>query len=283
MFDSDATSRRAGRKGRRCGEGDSFGYRWRSGAGRGRGRGEARRGAAEPGASASGAAPPPVARARDAADARGASFTPVGAGLSVLAAVARGFAQGRVSGHPLLGPERSRPPLRRRRRGDRAGPRSPGAGRPLRQGRQSSRPPAGQRVGQPLSRARAPHSDGGEARARLRPPQLPQAPPRTPRDRSPQLGTLVRRVAPARYPRRRQKPRTPRPRPTRPEPRRRSENLASRRRLAPRRRPPRARRTPRGVASGARPSRSTAIRARLSAADRGAAIPNANRPRTPRG
>ena len=230
----DATLRGGRREERRCGGRDSFGCRWRRcrggvGSGRGRGGSSSRRGRARRIGRARGTTA--VARARHLAGEGGAPLAQVGARVPVPAAVARGVAQGRVPRRPLLGAERSRPPRRRGRRGGRPGPRAAGARRPLRQGRQPRRPTARERLEQPLSLARAPYAHRGEARARLRPPQLPKAPARAARRRSAQLGALVRGVAAERPRRRRRARRAP---VARREPGRRSEDLARDGRLASR-------------------------------------------------
>ena len=207
------------------------------------GRAQADRGAAEPAASASRAASGPLARARDAASERRAPFASIGARVSILAAVARGVAQGGVSGHSFLGAERSRPPRRRRRRTGRSRPRAPGARGPLRQGRQPRGPTARERLVQPLSLSCAAHADGSEAWARLRPPQLPEAPAGAGGDRSAQLGALVRWVAAeSPWPRRRGR-RSHLAEAARRQPGRRAEDVARDRRLASRGRRGRARRT----------------------------------------
>ena len=160
-------------------------------------RSQAARGAAEPAAPAAGAARRSLARARDVARVRRDPVAPICLGLSNCSAVARGFAQSRVSRRPLLGPKRSHPPRRRGGRSGRPCSWRSGARRPLRQGRQSRRRAAGPRVEQPSSPARAPHTHGDASRARLRPAELQEAPPRGARRRPSQLGAVVQRMVPA--------------------------------------------------------------------------------------
>jgi hypothetical protein len=160
------------------------------------GRGaEARRGEAQPAASAARAAPGAVAGPRDVAGAGGDPLAPLDARLSILAAITRVVAQGGVSGRSLFGAERPRAPRRRGRRADRARARDARARGALREGGQPGGPTTRERVEQPVSCPCAPHADGGAAWARLRSPELQEAPAGAAGRRSAQLGSVVRRVA----------------------------------------------------------------------------------------
>ena len=82
-------------------------------------------------------------------------------------------------------------------------PRAAGAGGvPIREGDQPRGPATRKRLEQPVPRARAPHPHRDAARSRVRPSQLQEAPARGARHRSAKLGSLVRRAARLRHPRR---------------------------------------------------------------------------------
>lgn len=159
------------------------------------GRAQARRGAQDAGASASGGAPGPVAAARHVAYARGGPLSAVDARPPVAFRGPRRLAQGSLSRGPLLGPDGPHPPHRRGRRSGEPRARAAGARGPLREGRQPRIPPPRRRLGQSLPRSCAAHAVGGQARARLRPPRLPKAPASGARRRSAELRSLVRRLA----------------------------------------------------------------------------------------
>jgi hypothetical protein len=160
------------------------------------GRGaEAGGGTSQPGASDAGAASAAVAGACHAAGGAGAAFVSGAAALPRAVARAGVVAQGGVSGRSFLRADGS-PPLAGR--GGHAGgarARRAGARGSVREGHQSSRASAWAGLGQPLPRAPPANTARGAARARLRPSELSEAPPRGAGRGSAQLGGLVRRVA----------------------------------------------------------------------------------------
>jgi len=106
----------------------------------------------------------------------------------------RGGKSARLSRPSLLGAGRSCPSRGRSGRSQGLRARHPGPRRPVRRSDQSRRRTPWSRLERPLPRARLAYAARDASRDRLRPAELPKTPSRATRDRSPELGALVRRL-----------------------------------------------------------------------------------------